>query len=99
MPWQYIEGSYLLGPNQVNGKAYWIQKEGSSAIWYSFGIWCIGLKKNLGSDSIQAYSPDDVIGPLETTTWKYMVNGNGKWIPTTDIVIQSGTYLPNANVC
>ena len=84
-----VKGSYLLGPNQVNGKAYWIQKEGSSAIWYLFGIWCIGLIKNLGSDFINAYSPDDVIRPLEATTWKY--SENGTWIPTTDIVIQSGT--------
>ena len=89
LPIKFIEGSYLLGPNQVNGKAYWIQKRSTTAIWYmELGAWGIGSIKNLGSNRVSTYSPDHVNGPLETSTWNYPKDG--KWI-TTDIVIQPGT--------
>ena len=48
----------------------------------------IGNIKYLGGLKANIYSPDDSLGPLEATTWKYL--DNGKWIDSADIAILRG---------
>ena len=82
------EGSYILGTNLVNGKAYWIHND-SNAIWCDkgYGYWFIGKIENLGSSKASMYSPDDSVGPLESTYWIYSNDG---WHGSTDVAIQPG---------
>ena len=88
----YIEGTYILETDLVNGKAHWIQDSISKlyALWYDkkYGDWNIGKIGNLGSSTASIYSPDNSSGPHEATTWKY-TNGS-KWIESTDIAILQG---------
>ena len=88
------EGTYIIGSNLVNGKAYWIQesKSQSNAIWCDnkYRNWNIARIKYLGSTTAALYSPDDTVGPFEATTWKYFKSG---WIESTDISILIGKSL------
>ena len=85
----FIEGIYILGPNLVNGKAYWIQEKGSFALWYSkyngIGNWNIGYLEDLGKDEVGLYCLDESNVPFEILTWFYL-DDNG-WEKTTDISI------------
>ena len=78
-------GIYILGPNLVNGKSHWLQNPGTNAIWYFKDHWNIGDHRNLGSDKTWIFSPEDVAGPQEATTWKYY---NDKWITSKDIFVE-----------
>ena len=89
-----MEGTYILGANLVNGKAHWIQ-DGTNALWYDkmFGNWIIDEIWHLGSGRRSGiYSPDDSVGPLEATTWKYawLYYSNTYWIESTEITILPG---------
>ena len=89
-------GIYTLGPNTViNGRSYWLQDSGPSAIWYDEvnGGWNIGQKYDIGSKIAMIYTPDDVAGPQEAKEWKYY--NKPKWITSDDILVNSfrlGTY-------
>ena len=88
------KGIYILGPNKVNGKHYWIQEGGwlwggSNALWYvPSGLWMIGPKDNLGEEMAGIYSSDGSAGPLEAKTWFY-VSADYKWIYGSDMITLS----------
>ena len=70
------EGSYYL-PTQpksnVNGKPYWIQKNGNNAIWYYYGVWVIGKEVNLGTHRAEIRSAsNNAANPYQVTSWKYI---------------------------
>ena len=72
------QGIYILQPNIVNGKTFWLNKNGQRAIWYlSKGLsmrrsrWGIGHPEDFGKAYGWVASPDDVAEPQETTTWEY----------------------------
>ena len=97
-------GIYILGPNTVNGKSHWLQDSGKNAIWYYKGHWNIANHRYLGSHQASIYSPEDVAGPQDATTWKYY---NRKWITSKDIFVegikskifsQKPTYSKETNV-
>ena len=44
----YFSGTYLQGTGLINEKPFWLQKNGSHAIWYSYSDWIIGDVTNLG---------------------------------------------------
>ena len=51
---ELVDGFYILQSNTVNGKHYWVQANGSSALWMykngtSRSYWIIGNKDDLGS--------------------------------------------------
>ena len=52
------EGIYKLSLDIVNGKLYWIQEEGTSALWFDkkYGNWKIGSKENLGTSASGLYT-------------------------------------------
>ena len=85
----FIQGIYILAPKLVNGKAYWIQEEGSFALWYSkyngIGNWNIGDLEDLGSDVVGLYCLDESYVPVEIDTWFYQ--DDDEWKETTDISI------------
>ena len=85
------EGSYYLPtqPNSnVNGKPYWIQKNGNNAIWYLDGVWCIGKEVNLGTGIAEIQSTsDDAANPYQVTSWKYISSFFFMWIKSNDISI------------
>ena len=85
----FTEGIYILGSNQVNGKAYWLHKNGSCALWYENENWNIGGIENLGSDLVAIYSLDDSVAPHKATTWIYHTDDD-EWIETNDLVCVKG---------
>ena len=87
------KGVYILGPNQENGKSYWIQEGGSYALWFN-KFWMFGKIENLGKNIAGINSPDDSVSPLEATNWNCYV-GNDEWINASDLIILSelGIYL------
>ena len=72
------EGHYIM-----NGKQYWIQDQGSNAIWYDKDSWNIGDKEHLGTSNCSLYSTKNTKRPEEATTWMYAKNGG--WLPTSNI--------------
>ena len=76
-----IEGHYSL-----NGKQYWIQDQGSNAIWYDKKLkkWRIGDKKHNGTSTSSLYSTNDASGPENVTAWKYW-NDYGGWKSTSNV--------------
>ena len=53
------EGIYKLSLDIVNGKSYWIQEDGTSALWFDkkYGNWKIGSKENIGTSASGLYTP------------------------------------------
>ena len=88
----HTEGIYTVASMPKNGKQYWIQDQGSNAIWYEKEKkdWLIGRKEDLGTDICSLYSRNDTTGPEEATTWKYLENG--RWMSTSNIVRSLGMY-------
>ena len=80
-----MAGTYILGPDKVNQRSHWLQDPGTNAIWYYKGNWNIADHRYLGSNQAWIYSPEDVAGPQEATTWKYY---DRKWIKSKDIFVQ-----------
>ena len=82
----------------MNGKSYWIQNSKRNAIWYNidFGVWNIGLLKNLGSIKSGIVSLDSTnnTSPIEATTWAYVKNG--KWItaPASSVMVEEDFNIP-----
>ena len=85
------EGSYYIPtlPNSnVNGKPYWIQKNGNNAIWYYWGGWVIGKEVNLGTHRAEIRSiSNGVANPYQVTSWKYRFFIHEDWIESNDIVV------------
>ena len=92
------EGAYILTSNLINGKPHWIQNSKRNAIWYNidFGVWNIGLLKNLGSIKTGIVSLDSTnnTSPIEATTWAYVKNG--KWItaPADSVMVEEDFNIP-----
>ena len=78
------EGIYTLSLDTVNGKSYWMQEEGTSAIWFDkkYGNWKIGSKDNLGTSASGLYSSRkrNVKKPQDETIWNYYNTDNKTWI-------------------
>ena len=85
------EGIYIRGPNEVNGKYYWIQEGGSNALWYGAlkDYLLIGNKEQLGKYAGFIYSSDGSVGPLEAKTWKYF--SGDKWIDGSNMITLSSS--------
>ena len=80
------QGLYTLTSVLVNGKQYWVQDQGSNAIWYDkeFKKWRIGDKQHNGTSTSSLYSINDALGPEKATTWNYW-NENGGWMSTSNM--------------
>ena len=87
------EGIYTLSLDTVNGKSYWIQEEGTSAIWVSkkFGIWYIGSKDNLGTRASSLHSNFNVNKPQDATIWNYYITDNNTWIEANENEVYVGS--------
>ena len=80
----------VLQPNSnVNGKPYWIQKNGNNAIWNFYGVWHIGKEVNLGTGIAEIQSTsNDAANPYQVTSWKYIAsNKQIIWIESNDISV------------
>ena len=89
-------GFYTLGPNSVNGRSHWLQDSGTNTIWYDKPNenWKIGDQDDISSSITGIYTPQDVAGPQEATTWKYL--SGGKWTISNDILVSTfkpGMYI------
>ena len=80
------EGIYKLSLDIVNGKLYWIQEEGTSALWFdkTNENWKIGCKENLGTSASGLYSNANVNEPQHATIWNYWISGNETWIESKE---------------
>ena len=65
----FLEGIYLLQPNQINGKCHWIIENGTLAIWSDNTdgkeAWNIGDIEDLGTETIAMYSYGDSDKPFK----------------------------------
>ena len=75
------EGHYIL-----NGKQYWIQDQGSNAIWFDKNSkkWRIGDVKHNGTSTSSLYSTNLALVPENVTAWKYW-NDDGGWMSTSNV--------------
>ena len=94
-------GFYTLGPNSVNGRSHWLQDSGTNAIWYDKPNenWNIGKQDGIGSSTASIYTPQDVAGQQEATTWKYI--SGGKWTISNDILVSTfkpGMYITRMRI-
>ena len=94
------QGIYILQPNSVNEKTWWLQKNGQFAIWHlPKGLskrgnrWVLGTQKYLGQARGFMASPDDVPKPQEATTWKYYDNTIYKTSNPGDVIVAN---IPNS---
>ena len=80
------QGLYTLTSILVNGKQYWIQDQGSNAIWYDkkFKKWRIGDKQHNGTSTSSLHSTDDALVPEKATAWNYW-NEDGGWMSTSNM--------------
>ena len=83
------EGIYTLSLDTVNGKSYWMQEGGTSAIWFDkkYGNWKIGSKDNLGTSASGLYSSRkrNVKKPQDETIWNYYNTDNKTWIQAMEM--------------
>ena len=89
------EGIYTLSLDTVNGKSYWIQEEGTSAIWFDkkYGNWKIGSKDNLGTSASGLYSNGNVNKPQDATIWNYYITDNKTWIKANENEVYAGSTV------
>ena len=87
------EGHYTLASTAVNGKQYWIQDQGSNAIWYDkkFKKWRIGDKQYNGTSTSSLHSTDDALISEKATSWNYW-NEDGGWMSTSNMFGSLSTY-------
>ena len=87
--WNSSDGIYILSTSLVNGKPYWLQENGSDAIWYDKnGHWNVGLESKLGQSEAKAISSLSQNSlPHELAPWKYYVNS--AWTFSDDICVTS----------
>ena len=88
------EGTYKLSLDIVNGKSYWMQEEGTNAIWFdkTFFNWKIGTKTGLGGTTSALYSNGNVDEPQDATIWNYYILANKTWSESNDIEVYAGKY-------
>ena len=86
------EGIYTLSIDTVNGKSYWMQEGGTSAIWFDkkYGNWKIGSKDNLGTSASGLYSNANVKTPQDDTIWNYYITDNKNWIKANENEVYVG---------
>ena len=88
-----MEGRYFLPADVIdNRKQYWIQENGSNAIWYHSHVWIIGNQDALGRGTQFAtiYSTDKYIpNPLLVSNWTYKAS-NGKWTRSDNVLVGPG---------
>ena len=93
------EGIYIVGPNQINGKAYWRQNQGPYAIWHFNDYWIIGLKEVLGKNVIDGTrSVNDSIGPHKAFNWKYFNTSKYRWIEGTNLIGVTRMHVPSSEL-
>ena len=89
-----VQGIYVLGPNSINGKSYWLQESGSNAIWYGILGWGIGSKDAMVSSRLASIiSSKYVASPQLATTWQYF--DGSKFTQLEDVLVEPGTYIFN----
>ena len=87
-----MEGRYLLlASNNDDRENYWIQENGSNAIWHWSLFWIIGNQEDRGrgTELLAIYSPDHVFNPLLARTWKYKTS-NGNWTISENVLVEPG---------
>ena len=85
------EGRYLLHEDNNWWDNYWIQENGSNAIWHYAVYWIIGNQNDrgrlYGTQFATIYSLDESIHyPLLVSNWTYKAS-NGKWTYKLDNVL------------
>ena len=72
-------GKYTKANGFSSGMPYWIQSNGTNALWFASGKWRISIKKELGTGRGYLYSTNSPICPESVGShWKY--TNNGEWL-------------------
>ena len=79
-----LEGSYTIANDMVNNKPYWIQVDGSNALWYAKTGWGFGPISILGAGyedhmGLVLFSNDEVDGPNLVNNWIFW-NSEIGWV-------------------
>ena len=69
-------GIYIRSAGFVNKYQYYIQKNGSNAIWFWKGMWIIDDAKEIGHFKLGFYCHGNSPTPVKCQTWYYFKNGN-----------------------
>ena len=77
-----LEGIYTITNDMVNNKPYWLQSDGSNALWYAKTGWGFGPKYILGAgyhdyNGLVLFSDDAVEDPALVQNWIYW---NPGWV-------------------
>ena len=89
-----LEGQYTNSYNMVNNYPYWIQVEGSNALWYAKTGWGFGSLSVLGYGyedhvGLVLFSSDNVDEPYLVNNWIYWNSKSGwKKAKTVDVNLQ-----------
>ena len=86
-----IEGRYLLHEDNNLWDKYWIQDNGSNAIWYSGASWIIGNldDRGRGTQFAAMYSLVNERNPRVVSNWLYKAS-NGKWTVSDNVLVGLG---------
>ena len=90
-----LEGTYTIADDMVNDNPYWLQLDGSKALWYAKTGWGFGPKSILGKGyhdhvGVVLYSDDAVEDPTLVKNWKYWAPGWTQAFVDVDVNLQGG---------
>lgn len=88
--WDYgfYGGIYILKNDLVNGKNYWISKNGRRAVWWLDTVWCISsiFEVDTTNDIKQLFNKCQIFGPENDDEWPsniikdWRYNGYGNFL-------------------
>ena len=65
-------GKYTKANGLYSGMPYWIQSDGTYALWFAKEQWRIGDKSYLGATSVYLHSTNSPLCPESVGHWKYL---------------------------
>ena len=96
-------GKYTKANGLSSGMPYWMQIDGTSALWFKKGKWQIGPKSNLGTTISSLHSTNSPLCPESVGShWKYNdgkqlldAQGNAKMYKYEGMVYQGNKQFIN----
>ena len=89
------QGTYILEEKLVNSYPYWLQQNGSNAIWFrdAYRYWCIGPKEYLGGGMCGIFGPRGIdMSPTRIVNgWRYYKYGLWKDAASSEITFKDIT--------
>ena len=96
-------GKYTKAYGLSSGLPYWMQSDGTNALWFTSGRWRIGKKSDLGTTTQGLYSTNSPLCPESVgSNWKYLddeefldAQGNAKMYKYEGMIYQGKKHFIN----